>query len=175
MFFNFVIVLIQILFEKGRGWEPIYRKSVLDALCLTHWNLAVSNWLSRTRQQWRSWVCSIRRLSYMHIGVGFGVARFDKQAMPEPLRVGRVTVRFPRLFYVWQQITENNQVLGDCLVFIWVLHLCYNGGQTDVYISMQKRQMYGTSLCKWLMICLDILETRKYMSKMSLLLQTYLP
>ncbi len=28
---------------------------------------------------------------YIHIGVGFGVARFDKQAMPEPLSVGRVT------------------------------------------------------------------------------------
>lgn len=51
MFFNFVIVLIQILFEKGRGWEPIYRKSVLGALVLTCWNLAVSNWLSRTLQQ----------------------------------------------------------------------------------------------------------------------------
>ena len=29
---------------------------------------------------------------YIHIGVGFGVARFDNWAMPEPLRVGRVTV-----------------------------------------------------------------------------------
>ena len=28
---------------------------------------------------------------YIHIGVGFGVARFDKQAMPEPQHVGRVT------------------------------------------------------------------------------------
>ena len=28
---------------------------------------------------------------YIHIGVGFGVARFDKQAMPEPQNVGRVT------------------------------------------------------------------------------------
>lgn len=45
---------------------------------------------------------------------GFGVARFDKQAMPEPLCVGRVTGRFPRLnrqntykrlsynYYIWQ-------------------------------------------------------------------------
>ena len=37
---------------------------------------------------------------HTHIGVGFGVARFDKQAMPEPLKVGRVTRRFPRFFYV---------------------------------------------------------------------------
>ncbi|MBR0263855.1 MAG: hypothetical protein IJQ60_08220 [Prevotella sp.] len=37
---------------------------------------------------------------YIHIGVGFGVARFDKQAMPEPRDVGRVTGRFPRFFYV---------------------------------------------------------------------------
>ena len=37
---------------------------------------------------------------YIHIGVGFGVARFDEQAMPEPLKVGRVTGRFPRFFYV---------------------------------------------------------------------------
>ena len=37
---------------------------------------------------------------YIHIGVGFGVARFDNWAMPEPLRVGRVTGRFPRFFYV---------------------------------------------------------------------------
>ena len=28
---------------------------------------------------------------YIHIGVGFGVARFDNRAMPEPLQVGRVT------------------------------------------------------------------------------------
>ena len=28
---------------------------------------------------------------HTHIGVGFGVARFDKQAMPEPQNVGRVT------------------------------------------------------------------------------------
>ena len=34
----------------------------------------------------------------LHIGVGFGVARFDKQAMPEPQNVGRVTGRFPRFF-----------------------------------------------------------------------------
>ena len=37
---------------------------------------------------------------YIHISVGFGVARFDKQAMPEPQNVGRVTGRFPRFFYV---------------------------------------------------------------------------
>ena len=40
-------------------------------------------------------------LSFLYIfGVGFGVARFDKQAMPEPRDVGRVTGRFPRFFYV---------------------------------------------------------------------------
>lgn len=32
--------------------------------------------------------------------VGFGVARFDKQAMPEPLSVGRVTRRLPRFFCI---------------------------------------------------------------------------
>jgi len=41
---------------------------------------------------------------YIHIGVGFGVARFDNWAMPEPLRVGRVTGRFPRFFIVYSII-----------------------------------------------------------------------
>ena len=40
---------------------------------------------------------------YIHTGVGFGVARFDNQAMPEPLNVGRVTDRLPRFFFVYQQ------------------------------------------------------------------------
>lgn len=37
---------------------------------------------------------------YIHIGVGFGVVRFDNWAMPEPLCVGRATGRFPRFFCV---------------------------------------------------------------------------
>lgn len=37
---------------------------------------------------------------YIHIGVGFGVARFDKQAMPEPQNVGRVTGDSHASFYV---------------------------------------------------------------------------
>ena len=37
---------------------------------------------------------------YVHIGVGFGVARSTVRAMPEPRCVGRVTRRFPRFFYV---------------------------------------------------------------------------
>ena len=44
---------------------------------------------------------------YIHIGVGFGVARFDKQAMPEPQNVGRVTGRFPRFFISVAMITKN--------------------------------------------------------------------
>lgn len=35
---------------------------------------------------------------YIHIGVGFGVARSTVRAMPEPRFVGRVTGRFPRFF-----------------------------------------------------------------------------
>jgi len=38
---------------------------------------------------------------YVHIGVGFGVARFDEQAMPEPLKVGRVTGRTPTLLRIY--------------------------------------------------------------------------
>jgi hypothetical protein len=51
---------------------------------------------------------------YLHTGVGFGVARFDNQAMPEPLNVGRVTGRLPRFFFVYQQIffTWNPTWLG---------------------------------------------------------------
>ena len=30
-------------------WGPIYRKSVICALCLTLWNLAVPNYLSRDK------------------------------------------------------------------------------------------------------------------------------
>ena len=53
---------------------------------------------------------------YIHIGVGFGVARFDKQAMPEPQNVGRVTRRFPRFFISYRKLlTEGLQVLGFCL------------------------------------------------------------
>ena len=37
-------------------------------------------------------------VAYMHIGVGFGVARSTDRAMPEPRCVGRVTGRFPRFF-----------------------------------------------------------------------------
>ena len=64
---------------------------------------------------------------YTHIGVGFGVARFDKQAMPEPLCVGRATSRLPRFFYSvdtskqqlsclgikdWVHIEMNNIIIG---------------------------------------------------------------
>ena len=35
---------------------------------------------------------------YIHIGVGFGVARSTTRAMPEPRCVGRVARRFPRFF-----------------------------------------------------------------------------
>ena len=38
------------------------------------------------------------RSSFIHIGVGFGVARSTVRAMPEPQDVGRVTSRFPRFF-----------------------------------------------------------------------------
>ena len=37
---------------------------------------------------------------YIHIGVGFGVARSTDRAMPEPQSVGRVTRRFPRFLYL---------------------------------------------------------------------------
>jgi len=36
--------------------------------------------------------------AYIHISVGFGVARSTIRAMPEPQQVGRVTGRFPRFF-----------------------------------------------------------------------------
>lgn len=52
-------------------------------------------------------ICKLRRLSvafvvtdsvYLHIGVGFGVARSTIRAMPEPQCVGRVTGKTPTLF-----------------------------------------------------------------------------
>ena len=70
---------------EAAGREPIYRKSVLDALCLTHRNLAV-------------YAVDI------HIGVGFGVARSTDRTMPEPRCVGRATRRFPRFLYI---VTNN--------------------------------------------------------------------
>lgn len=47
--------------------------------------------------------------------MGFGVARFDKQAMPEPQNVGRVTGRFPRFFVFIAQPFDNRQVWGVSL------------------------------------------------------------
>lgn len=38
--------------------------------------------------------------------VGFGVARFDIQAMPEPLNVGRVTRELPTLFVYMDHILK---------------------------------------------------------------------
>ena len=40
----------------------------------------------------------ISRLSFIHIGVGFGVARSTVRAMPEPQSVGRVARELPRFF-----------------------------------------------------------------------------
>ncbi len=44
--------------------------------------------------------------------MGFGVARFDKQAMPEPQNVGRVTIELPRFFYVYKPTFFNQPSLG---------------------------------------------------------------
>ena len=37
-------------------------------------------------------------VAYIHIGVGFGVARSTDRAMPEPQSVGRVARELPRFF-----------------------------------------------------------------------------
>ena len=39
--------------------------------------------------------------SHIHIGVGFGVARFDCLGMPEPLKVGRVTRELPTSSFLY--------------------------------------------------------------------------
>ena len=90
-------------FEWDRGREPIYRKGVLDALCLTLGNLAVPKRLSNFKATKTPIRCIFMALKednpcclfvivlFIYRCVGFGVARFDKQAMPEPQNVGRVT------------------------------------------------------------------------------------
>jgi len=59
-------------------------------------------------------------VAYIHIGVGFGVARFDKQAMPEPQNVGRVTGRFPRFFVSIAQPFDNCQVWESAWIKAWI-------------------------------------------------------
>ena len=97
----------------GRG-NLYIEKALLDALCLTHRNLAVLKQLSNIKATMapmgmlyptRELLIAFIRLDavvvvYIHIGVGFGVARLDNWAMPEPLCVGWVTGRFPRFFYM---------------------------------------------------------------------------
>ena len=115
-FVKFVVILQlfscrSLAFGWDWGREPIYRKGVLDALCLTLGNLAVPIRLSKTRQQRTSMRCIFMTLlAKAFIGlcyivvyiqcVGFGVARFDKQAMPEPPSVGRVTRELPRFLFI---------------------------------------------------------------------------
>ena len=48
-------------------------------------------------------------VAYIHIGVGFGVARSTDRAMPEPQSVGRVTSRFPRFFVLYSLISYDNR------------------------------------------------------------------
>ena len=55
---------------------------------------------------------------YIHIGVGFGVARFDYQRSPEPLCVGRVTSLIPTLFFLSDKESKTagrreSGLLGD--------------------------------------------------------------
>lgn len=52
----------------------------------------------------------------IHISVGFCVARFDKQAMPEPLSVGRVTSADSHAFFmcVCQKRNRNFPDVGVC-------------------------------------------------------------
>ncbi|MBR6190199.1 MAG: hypothetical protein IKQ59_14810 [Prevotella sp.] len=65
---------------------------------------------------------------YVHIGVGFGVARFDEQAMPEPLKVGRVTGRFPRFFVFIA--TANNVKTAKCWDSAWIENEMTSGRYT---------------------------------------------
>lgn len=60
---------------------------------------------------------------FIHIGVGFGVARSTVRAMPEPRCVGRVISRFPRFFMYSDQLL-NPPSMGVCLVII------HRNGQT---------------------------------------------
>ena len=83
----------------------IYWKALLVTLCSWHsriWQFYNSS--QQTKQQWRPWVCNnhvpiatclwcrhVCSMYRLHIGVGFGVARFDYYAMPELSSVRRVT------------------------------------------------------------------------------------
>ena len=80
---------------------------MLDALESGSFKLIVKNRATVDAHGCVISICKLRRLSvafvvtdsvYLHIGVGFGVARFDNWAMPEPLCVGRVTGEIPTLF-----------------------------------------------------------------------------
>ena len=58
----------------------------------------------------------------IHISVGFCVARFDKQAMPEPLSVGRVTSADSHAFYNKSNFAKINQIRESA-----ERELCYYG------------------------------------------------
>ena len=96
----------------------IWEKALLDALCLTYRNLAVPKTSQETKQQWRPCMCIIRTqwglvsLSATNLLVELTIyisawasalLVLTCWAMPEPLYVGRVTCRLPRLFFVYQQ------------------------------------------------------------------------
>ena len=119
-----LVVYLQLFSCRGplsgglEGWEPIYRKGVtwrfvLDILESGSSQTFVKNKATMTPIR----MCYIRHssiadslywsfmqfLSFIYIfGVGFGVARFDKQAMPEPQDVEWAT-RLPTSFlYIYE-------------------------------------------------------------------------
>ena len=49
-------------------------------------------------------------VNVLHIGVGFGVARFDIRALPEPQIVKRATVQDFTLFYAFTYPNTNPTV-----------------------------------------------------------------
>ena len=74
---------------------------------------------------------------YIHIGVGFGVARSTVRAMPEPRKVGRVTGRFPRFFvsYSCEKI-ETDKCRESAWVCIFGFMYCKHCGKQIIDDSL---------------------------------------
>ena len=96
---------------EGGGKYTYGKRRLLDALSLTHWNLAVSNSLSKTKQRltpircvylmlfgvWSFWL-DVKGVNDIHIGVGFDVARSYRLGDARASMRGTSDKRTPTLF-----------------------------------------------------------------------------
>jgi hypothetical protein len=126
------------------GRESIYRKGVLDALCLTHWNLAVPFVSQTSMQQSRPCRCIFMTLLVIVI-IGFcyiviyilmrGLRRcsFDWQGDARASMCGTSDKRIPTLFCIYRCLINISLSLGNYLeklkyiwnTYTWRYCFCY--------------------------------------------------